>query len=48
MAGIGSLVGMEQRKLRLYVEEGSQTWFLGYMQLTSFFIMVFSPVVFQL
>jgi len=25
MAGIGSLVGMEQRKLRLYVEEGSQT-----------------------
>lgn len=49
MAGIGSLVGMEQRKLRLYVEEGSTNmWFLGHMQLTSFFIMVFSPVVFQL
>jgi hypothetical protein len=25
MVGIGYLVGMEQRKLRLYVEEGSQT-----------------------
>jgi len=40
MAVIGNLVGMEQWKLRLYVEEGiTSMWF---------FIMVFSPVVLQL
>jgi hypothetical protein len=49
MAGIGSLVGDGAAKVEAICRRGiTNMWFLGHMQLTSFFIMVFLPVVFQL